>query len=52
MTEHTDEVVTELARDHGRSGRVDCAWCSEWFGGVLDLLAHVEECHLPPAEAA
>ncbi|HTN81219.1 MAG TPA: hypothetical protein VMK16_16220 [Acidimicrobiales bacterium] len=29
---------------------IDCAWCSSIFEDLVELLTHVEECHLDAAE--
>ena len=29
---------------------IDCAWCSSIFEDLIELLTHVEECHLDAAE--
>jgi hypothetical protein len=29
-----------------------CAWCHLSFAGILELLTHVEDCHLPATDAA
>jgi hypothetical protein len=31
---------------------LSCAWCNLPFVGILELLTHVEDCHLPATDAA
>jgi hypothetical protein len=44
--------VSRSHNERSRPVQVDCAWCQAVFDGVLELLTHVDQCLLPPAEAA
>ena len=43
----TDLTARELERHRTRT---DCAWCATVFDKVIDLLTHVESCHLGDPE--
>ena len=33
-------------RESESSRTLDCAWCAELFDDFVDLLSHVESCHI------
>ena len=43
----TDLAAREL---QGHRKSTDCAWCASVFDNVIELLTHVESCHLDDPE--
>ena len=52
LTRTDEATMTDLAANELERHRTwaDCAWCAVVFQNIVDLLSHVESCHLDAPE--